>query len=183
MNNEKSSETMSFAANTGQASARRSQLESSGSYRIVKGISTVMDQYHLDPVVGLLFPGFGDVLSSGMTLPFLYFSLFRVKSATLTLAILYNTLMDALLGLFPVVGDVVDFFHKGSKKNYQLIVGFVENDESVVKAVRKRSFFMLVMIFVLLFAIYWIFVEMHVLFNSIGDVWHFCLQWISTHVS
>ena len=79
---------------------RQLEIEESASYRLIKGIATLMDKYFLDPILGLL-PGVGDALGTIFVLPFIYVSLFKIHSIPLTLAVIYNALVDAALGMIP----------------------------------------------------------------------------------
>ncbi len=119
--------------------ARRMLLETQPSYKLVRGIAVVMDKYMLDPIVGIVYPPLGDLLTVVMCVPFLYVALFKVRSIPLTLAVVYNTMVDVLLGFVPVVGDLIDVFNKSYAKNYNLIVGFVEDDARVVRATNRKA--------------------------------------------
>lgn len=135
----------------------KQKLETETSYKMVKGISFVMDKCFLDAVIGFFAPAYGDVISSVVTVPFLYVSLFKIKSIPLTLAIIYNMLLDIFIGMVPFIGDIADIFHKSYAKNYKLIVGYVEDDEKVIKDVRRRALWSAIMILVLGFIIYMIY--------------------------
>lgn len=139
---------------------KRQQIEDSSSYSLVKGIATVMDKYFIDPILGLI-PGVGDIASSIFVLPYIYISIFQVKSIPLTMAVIYNSLIDMLVGLIPFLGNVVDFFLKSYKKSWKLIVGFVEDDREVINEVNKKALLMSIMIFVFCFLVYllWRFVS------------------------
>ena len=119
---------------------RRRVLEEDSDYRMIKGIKTVMDDYFLDPILGFFLPAVGDILTSLCVLPFLWVALARIKSIPLTLACIYNTMIDLVLGLIPFyVGDILDAFNKSYKKNYRLIVGFVEDDRDVIREVNGKA--------------------------------------------
>ncbi|PSJ79820.1 hypothetical protein C7N83_09945 [Neisseria iguanae] len=45
-------------------------------------------------------------------LVFVYISLFKIRSILLTLVVIFNSLLDLLIGLIPVVGTILDFFHR-----------------------------------------------------------------------
>lgn len=140
-----------------QKEARRAVLEEDGSYRTVKWISIAMDQYFLDPIIGFFVPGFGDFITSVMTVPFIYVALVKIKSIPLTLAVIYNMLIDALIGMIPFfIGDIFDVFNRSYKKSYTLIVGFVEDDKEVIKEVNKKAFTTTIMIIVICLIIYWL---------------------------
>ena len=82
--------------------AKRDALMSTTSYRIMDKTAKYMDKYFLDPIIGLIPGGVGDVLSSFLAIPFIYFALVQVKSIPLTLAVICNVLKDALLGSIPL---------------------------------------------------------------------------------
>lgn len=136
---------------------KRMQWENDPLYRLIRTIKNVMDRYYLDPLIGLFFPTVGDIFSSAMMLPFLTMSLFKIKSLPLTLAILYNMLMDMMLGIIPLwIGDLLDIFNRSYSKNYRLIVGFVEGDQEVIQEVNRKALLTAVGILVLCFIIYWL---------------------------
>ena len=123
-------------------------------YLFIRWIAEWMDRRFLDPLIGFFLPALGDLSVLLLNLPYLYFSLFRVKSISLSLAIIYNALLDCLLGLIPfAIGDILDIFYRSYVKNYRLIVGYVEEDLEVIRKVRKNSFFFVVAILILLVAI------------------------------
>lgn len=133
------------------------QWENDPLYRLIRTIKNVMDRYYLDPLIGLFFPTAGDIFSSVMMLPFLTMSLLKIKSLPLTLAILYNMLMDMMLGIIPLwIGDLLDIFNRSYSKNYRLIVGFVEGDQKVIQEVNRKAVLTAVGILVLCFIIYWL---------------------------
>ena len=70
---------------------KRRQLENDFDYKVVKGISVAFDGYFLDPIIGFIIPGAGDVLTSICAIPFIWVAAARVKSIPLTLAVIYNT--------------------------------------------------------------------------------------------
>lgn len=136
---------------------KRQELETDSSYRMVKGIATVMDKYFLDPIIGFFLPAVGDILTSVMTLPSIMVALFKVRSIPLTLAIIYNMLVDMLLGLIPFwIGDILDAFNRSYMKNYKLIVGFVEDDKEVIHEVNRKAVFTGICILVFCLLIYWL---------------------------
>lgn len=136
---------------------KRRILETESSYRMLKGIATVMDKYFVDPIVGFFLPGFGDTLTSVLTLPFIYVSLCKIRSIPLTLAVIYNMLIDNLLGMIPFcIGDLIDAFNRSYKKNFRLIVGFVEDDKEVIREVNNKALRTAILIVVICLLIYWL---------------------------
>jgi hypothetical protein len=81
-------------------------------------------RFGFDSVIGLLFPGAGDAVSavSGVALLVLAFTV-RVP-AIVIVRMAMNTIIDALLGAVPFVGDVFDFAWKSNRKNLKLIERF-----------------------------------------------------------
>lgn len=137
--------------------ARRDALMNTTSYRIMDKTATWMDKYYLDPIIGFFLPGIGDVLSSILALPFIYFSLVYVRSIPLTLAVIANSLKDALLGSIPLyIGDIIDIFYKSNAKNLRLITGYVNDDKDVIRQVNKSAFWSCVFIAILCVLIYFV---------------------------
>lgn len=131
------------------------------SYQLIKAIATIMDQYYVDPLLGLV-PTVGDAVSSFLTIPYLYFSIFKVRSIPLTLAILCNMLVDFAMGLIPFwLGDILDFFNHSYIKNYKLITGYVEGDVEMMKRVDRRAWWM-AFIIVLLCLLIWLLIKLAV---------------------
>ncbi|MBO7553867.1 MAG: DUF4112 domain-containing protein [Bacteroidaceae bacterium] len=144
----------------------RLRMEGKRSYRLIKGIARWMDRYFLDPILGFI-PA-GDLISAGLILPYLYVAIFQVRSLPLTLALLCNVLLDVAMGLIPFwIGDVLDFFHRSYTKNYELIVGFVEGDEAMIKRVNKRAIWMALLLILLCVLIYFLFWAAGWFFNAV----------------
>ena len=54
--------------------AKREALMNTTSYRVMDATAKYMDKYFLDPLLGLIPGGVGDVLTSALALPFIYFA-------------------------------------------------------------------------------------------------------------
>ena len=151
---------------------RRMEIEMSSSYRMVQGIAKFMDKYLLDPIIGFFVPGIGDILSSVLVLPFIHVSLFKIKSVPLTLAVIYNVLIDVLIGLIPFyIGDIIDVFNRAYLKNARLITGFVEDDKEVISEVNRKAAWMGFMILVLCVLIYFMVLLVMKLMDWFGGLW------------
>lgn len=151
---------------------RRMEIEMSSSYRMVQGIAKFMDKYLLDPIIGFFVPGIGDILSSVLVLPFIHVSLFKIKSVPLTLAVIYNVLIDILIGLIPFyIGDIIDVFNRAYLKNARLITGFVEDDKEVISEVNRKAAWMGFMILVLCVLIYFMVLLVMKLMDWLGGLW------------
>jgi hypothetical protein len=137
---------------------RRQRLMANKAYQAMDGITRYMDRYYLDALVGII-PGWGDAFALVSVLPFVYFSARVIRSVPLTLAVLNNALRDVLMGMIPFfVGDIIDIFHRANIQNMQMIQGFVDGDEAVVKQVNRRalqSAVVLVMLVLLIALMMW----------------------------
>ena len=134
--------------------AKREQMMNRSSYRMMVKTAKYMDKYYLDPLIGLIPGGVGDTISSLLAFPFIYYSLCVVKSIPLTLAVIYNILIDVMLGAIPVIGNVFDIFKRSYVDNLKLITGYIEDDKEIINKVNKKAFWTAVFIAVLCWLIY-----------------------------
>ena len=119
---------------------KRNELRASSMYSTLEWVKHVFDDYYLDAIIGFV-PGFGDVVTTFMALPFINFCIFKVKSLPLTLAVLNNYMIDMILGMIPYfIGNIIDFFYKAHRKNLDLIVGYINDDQSVIDDVNRKAF-------------------------------------------
>lgn len=134
-----------------------SELKSSKAYKFISTITILADKYFLDALLGFV-PSVGDLVSSVFGLPFIYVTLFKVKSIPLTLAVVYNYLVDILLGSIPFfIGDAIDFFSKAHVKNLDLITRYVEGDKKTIRQVRSKALLTAFLIIILSVIIYFVF--------------------------
>ncbi len=72
----------------------------------------------------------------------------------MTLAVINNALRDILLGMIPFfVGDIIDIFHRANMQNMQMIQGFVDGDEAVIRQVNQRAWQSVAVLIILLLLI------------------------------
>lgn len=122
------------------SSQRKERLRNSRLYNGMTKLTAYLDRYYVDGIAGLIPGGIGDAMTALFTLVHIYFSLFRLHSVPLTLAILNNSLRDLLLGLIPFyVGDLIDFFHQSNARNMRLIDGFINEDQAVIADVNRKA--------------------------------------------
>ena len=132
---------------------RRRLLMANKAYRTMGFLTRYMDHYYLDALIGII-PGWGDAIALLCVVPFVYFSLCVLRSIPLTLAVLNNALRDMLMGMIPFfVGDVIDFFHRANIQNMQMIQGFVDGDEFVIRQVNRRAWQSAIVLIVLILLI------------------------------
>lgn len=135
----------------------REEINNSKSYKSVVLLSKIMDKYYLDPIIGL-FPIIGDIIPPLCSIPTIYVAIVKIKSLPLILAIIYNILFDATIGMIPFfIGNIVDFYNKAYVKNLNLIVGFINNNKNIIKEVnRKATLFAILIAVVIIACIYMI---------------------------
>ena len=132
---------------------RRKRLMDNRAYQTMQGLTHYMDRYYLDALIGIV-PGWGDAIALASAVPFVYFSARVIRSVPLTLAVLNNALCDVLMGMIPFfVGDIIDFFHRANIQNMQMIQGFVDGDETMIRQVNQRAFQSAIVLAVLLLLI------------------------------
>ena len=136
---------------------RIKDLKKSKAFWLISMITKWADNFFLDALLGFI-PSVGDLVSSVFGLPFIYVSLVKVKSISLTLSIIYNYLVDILLGSIPFfIGDAIDFFSKAHVKNLNLITRYVEGDKKTIRQVRSKALLTGILILVLCIIIYFVF--------------------------
>ena len=132
---------------------RRKRLMENKVYQAMGSVTRYMDRYYLDALMGFV-PGWGDAFALLSVVPFVYFSSRVIRSIPLTLAVLNNALRDVLMGMIPFfVGDIIDFFHRANIQNMEMIQGFVDGDETVIRQVNQRAWQSAVVLVVLLLLI------------------------------
>lgn len=154
---------------------RRLELIDSSEMRTIEVISKWMDNRFLDPIIGFFIPGFGDVITTIVALPYLNFTLFKCRSLSLTIVVLCHFILDILVGLFPVIGDIVDACHKAYAKNARIIRNWVYGDSETIKHVRKMALWFLLLTVLLSYIVWKI---SHWVANLFSDCW----EWITTYI-
>ena len=118
---------------------QRQRLMDNRAYQTMQRLTRYMDRYYLDALIGVI-PGWGDAIALLSALPFVYFSARIIKSVPLTLAVVNNALRDVLMGMIPFfVGDIIDIFHRSNIQNMQMVQGFVDGDEAIIRKVNQRA--------------------------------------------
>lgn len=74
----------------------------------------------IDPIIGLI-PAFGDVLSTVLSLYLVYQAALLGLRKRVLLRMIANVAVEALVGTFPVLGDVFDAVWKANMRNLRLI--------------------------------------------------------------
>jgi hypothetical protein len=87
----------------------------------VRSLTRILDRFYLDPILGLVIPGGGDVIGSLLGMYTVMMAVRRRVSPVVIARMLMNLAGDALLGFIPLVGDLVDFGFKANQRNLALL--------------------------------------------------------------
>jgi Domain of unknown function (DUF4112) len=79
-----------------------------------------LDGAMLDPILGLVLPGVGDLASSAAGLTVVVLAIRRRLPAVIIARMLLNLAVDAAVGSVPIAGDLFDLFHRAHRKNAEL---------------------------------------------------------------
>jgi hypothetical protein len=80
-----------------------------------------LDHRFVDPLLGLLLPGVGDLLSSALGLYPVLLAWQRRAPRALLARMLLNLAADAAGGAIPIVGDIWDFLFRAHARNLELL--------------------------------------------------------------
>lgn len=102
-------------------------------------------RFGLDPVLGLV-PGLGDAVGGAFGFYLLVLA-FRAGAPPSVIGRMFlNIGADLLLGVVPLVGDLLDAGYKANLRNLALLERYIERPEET----KKRSFVLLLLLFVAL---------------------------------
>lgn len=102
-------------AKPGSGTARDTELDR------VRSIAKVMDRYFVDPILGFIIPGGGDILGSLLGVYTVMIAMRRRVSPVVIARMLMNLTVDAVLGFIPFLGDLVDLGYKANQRNVDLL--------------------------------------------------------------
>jgi hypothetical protein len=87
----------------------------------IRALTRVLDHYLVDPLLGLVLPGAGDLIGSMLGLYIVGVAVRRRMSPVIIARMLLNLAIDAGLGLVPLFGDIADFAFKANDRNLALL--------------------------------------------------------------
>jgi hypothetical protein len=87
----------------------------------VRLLSRVLDHYMVDPLIGVVLPGVGDLIGSLLGFYVVTIAVRRKVSPIVIARMLLNLAIDAGLGFVPVLGDIADVAFKANEKNLALL--------------------------------------------------------------
>ena len=111
---------LNVRAKPGSGTRRDSHLDG------VRALTKVLDKFFIDPILGFIIPGGGDILGSLLGIYTVMIAARRKVSPVILARMLMNLAGDALLGFIPLVGDVFDFGFKANTRNLELLENRVE---------------------------------------------------------
>lgn len=92
----------------------------------VRTLARVLDTYFVDPLIGLIIPGGGDVIGSLLGVYTVMIAARRKVSPVIIARMLMNLAGDAVIGFIPLVGDLFDIGFKANQRNLDLLERRVE---------------------------------------------------------
>jgi hypothetical protein len=81
-----------------------------------------LDDRYVDPIVGLVFPGAGDLAMTVVGLYPIWVAIRRRMPGIIVARMLNNLAIDLVVGAVPVLGDAFDFVFKANRKNADLLL-------------------------------------------------------------
>ena len=87
----------------------------------VRTLARVLDHGLVDPLIGLLLPGVGDILGALLGMYAVVVAWRRRVSPVIIARMLLNLGFDAVIGAIPLVGDVFDLGFKANERNVALL--------------------------------------------------------------
>lgn len=89
--------------------------------RQLRQLTHWLDRRYLDPILGVLLPGAGDLVGAALGLYAVSVAV-RMRAHPLVIArMLLNLAFDAIVGALPFVGDVADFLYRAHLRNLELL--------------------------------------------------------------
>src|SRR5262245_2150568 len=88
---------------------------------VAERLARWLDNRFIDPLLGLLLPGVGDLLGAALGLYPVLLAWRRRAPKTLLARMLLNLAADAAGGAIPVLGDVWDFLFRAHARNLDLL--------------------------------------------------------------
>jgi hypothetical protein len=81
-----------------------------------------LDDRYIDPIVGFVFPGAGDLAMTIVGLYPVWVAIRRRLPGIVVARMMKNLAVDLFVGAVPIIGDLFDFVFKAHRKNADLLV-------------------------------------------------------------
>lgn len=89
-------------------------------------------RFGLDPIIGMV-PWLGDLISFLLSLYIIWIAVRTKLPAGKIFQMIFITIIDLLVGLVPVLGDVGDFFYRANAKNYEILERYKKTGSKVIE--------------------------------------------------
>jgi hypothetical protein len=94
----------------------------SGDVLLAVRVADWLDDRYIDPIVGFILPGAGDLLFAAVGMYPVFIALRRGMPAIVVARMIGNVAIDLLFGVVPVLGDVFDWIFKSHRRNANLLL-------------------------------------------------------------
>lgn len=99
----------------------------------VKTLTRVLDSYMVDPLLGLVLPGAGDLIGSILGLYVVAVAVKRRVSPIVIARMLLNLAIDAAIGVVPIAGDLADLAFRANEKNFALLTSRYDTGKATAR--------------------------------------------------
>jgi hypothetical protein len=106
----------------------------------------------LDPVIGLV-PGLGDVISGAFAFIVIVQAVGLRAPVSILIRMLWNVLVDTLIGSIPIAGDLFDAAYKANTRNVELLSRYHVDPSTTHRTSRLLVFTVSMLLLLLLLAI------------------------------
>jgi hypothetical protein len=96
---------------------------------VAEKLARWLDGRFIDPLLGLVLPGLGDLIGSALGLYPVWLAWRRRAPKSLLARMLLNLAVDAAGGSIPVLGDIWDFLFKAHARNLALLRARADGQE------------------------------------------------------
>ena len=100
---------------------REPQPQSDRALEVASSLARWLDHRFVDPLLGLLLPGVGDLLGSALGLYPVLLAWKRGAPKSLVARMVLNLAADAAGGAIPILGDVWEFLCRAHARNLELL--------------------------------------------------------------
>ena len=83
-------------------------------------------KFGFDPIIGVI-PGFGDLVTTVISLYIVWIGIQMRLSQQKIIEMVGNVLVDFLIGLFPIIGDLTDAVFKANSRNMKILEQHLSN--------------------------------------------------------
>ncbi|MCE9575660.1 MAG: DUF4112 domain-containing protein [Deltaproteobacteria bacterium] len=98
--------------------------------RRARAVAKLFDDTFLDPLLGFVLPGVGDLVGSLVGLWIVSIAVRRRLPAIVIARMLLNLSIDAVVGVVPIIGDAADVAFRANRRNVALLEARIERQSS-----------------------------------------------------